>query len=76
MPLNFCRAAGLLVIGVVLYELRLTALVLRCTSCGGKIDSSTPSKGRQPKPDTQPAADQMLKRRFSGKAVSNLIQAN
>ena len=61
LPLNFCRAAGLLVIGVVLYELRLTALVLRCTSCGGKIDSSTPSKGRQPKPDEKPVVDQMPK---------------
>ena len=61
LPLNFCRAAGLLVIGAMSAPLRLTALVLRCTSCGGKIDSSTPSKGRQPKPDEKPVVDQMPK---------------
>ena len=67
-----------LVIGAVLHELRLTALGMMGVSCHVKIDGSTPSKGRQPKLDAQPAADQMPGGfvSFSGYAGSNLIQAD
>ena len=46
-----------LVIGAVGIPLRLTALGLIGVSCRTKIDTSIPSKGRQPKPDKISAAD-------------------
>ena len=39
-------------------------------------DESTPSKGRQPKPDKQTAADQIQKNWLSGRAASNLIETD
>ena len=77
MPLKYRWASGLLVIGAVGYALRLTALVLRDFTVivignpglfqrsrqqdTEKSAASTPSKGRQPKPDKIPATDQMPK---------------
>ena len=74
LPLKYRWASSPLVIGVVGYALRLTALgMMGCFLLAGgscavsteagsssqKKDSSTPSKGRQPKLDKQPAADQI-----------------
>ena len=52
-------ASGFLVISLVDYRLRLSALGVIGTSGREKqIDSSVPSKGRQAKLDKQPATDQ------------------
>ena len=65
-PLNHLFASGVLVIGAVGISLRLTALGLIGVSCHAKQkNGSTPLTGRQPKPEAQPATDQMPKSRNS-----------
>ena len=59
LPLNFCGASGLLVIGAVVDRPCLTALGMMDVSVYATIDKSTPLTERQPKLDKQPAADQM-----------------
>ena len=58
-PLKYCKASGSLVIGQVENELRLSALGMMDVSEYAAMETSLPSKGRQPKPDKKPAADQM-----------------
>ena len=57
LPLKYLFASGSLVTGAVGIPLRLTTLGLIGVSCRTKIDTSIPSKGRQPKPDKISAAD-------------------
>ena len=59
---EFPRSCWSFVTGTLHYALRLTVLESIGTSNDAKqTDGFSPSKGRQPKPDAQPAADQMQK---------------
>ena len=66
------------VIGPAIYGLRLTALEMIGISYHAKqIDGSTPLTGRQPKPEAQPATDQMPKNADSvATHRQNLIQTD
>ena len=71
--------SGFLVISLVDYRLRLSALGVIGTSGREKqIDSSVPSKGRQAKWAKQPATDQIPGRSAGSVALhpQNLIKAN
>ena len=91
LPLNFPWASGSFVIGAVGHALCLTALESMVVSFFlwkpgwfqqmqaahyRKTDSPIPLTGRQPKPDEQPAADQMPKGRGSVAAHWQSLKAS